>query len=66
MFLDSSVADCVFPTAGRNYPAYFAGSTAARQIPLVHHDPGHSVHVADRLRAQRSLPVGIPLILSGV
>lgn len=63
MFLDSSVADCVFPTTGRNYPADFAGNSVARQIPLIHHDSGFVIDMDNRVRSQRPLPVSTSLAL---
>ncbi|GBM34796.1 hypothetical protein AVEN_7845-1 [Araneus ventricosus] len=55
--LDSSLADCLLPAAGRDHPAHLAGGAAARQVPALHHDTSHALHLRHGGRAQRPLQV---------
>lgn len=56
--IHTAVAHRVLPAAGRDHTAHVAHRAAARQIPAVHHGPGHAVRVRHRRRIERQFQVG--------
>jgi len=55
--LDTALAYRLLPAAGRDHPAHVTRGAAARQVPALHHDPRHALHLRHRGRPQRPLQV---------
>ncbi|GFT19683.1 acetylcholine receptor subunit alpha-like [Nephila pilipes] len=56
--LDPAIAHRLLPAARRDHTAHLAGGATARQVPALHHDTGHAIHMRHRGRAQRPLQKG--------
>lgn len=57
MFFNSAIADCVFLVACWNHPTDIPSHSFIGQIPFIYNGSSHIVHVDNRLRLKRTLPV---------
>lgn len=57
VYFNSTLTDCVFFAAGRNYSAYVIGGTAIRKVPTLYDDTGNAIHIRHGVCSQRTFPV---------
>lgn len=54
--LHPAVSDCLLLAFSRDHPPDIARSSPSGQVPTIHDDSGHVVHLRDSCGAKRSLP----------
>lgn len=57
VLVNSSVLDCILFVACGNYTTDFISDSTTWEVPFVHYDSGNFIHLDNRLRSQRTLPV---------